>query len=361
MKRMEGFLSFLLVLSILNSLLSCVVKTDDPEAFLDLSSLDWHFYYDWYSIQESFFQGTSVRRFEPERDLRRSEAVAVLGRVHEKITGQTIPQSFHAVYPDVSVWSYYGRYVNWAQENGLTALPPGEPFRPKGTVTNEEMAVLLCRYLHFLDPDRTCDPKPIQYLTGTQASPWAEEALRELSGCGLFRTAVLFDPQGVVSRGAAAKMFVRMYQKLTYPIDRETPRLKYGHYEKSDEQLFWPLEDGETRIIRDYPAFRSLVEQLPSNSKLLKEEPLLSVGEDTFRDHGLLAVYVSVDRTEEGRISCEVKDDRAKAVFVSASSGKYSDEPILGYLYFLQIPNNVTEVQAEEYWWVNDVMWTASG
>lgn len=351
--------SCLLALCLLFPCASCAAKGGDLPAYSDVHA-EWYYYYVNKSIEMGFLSGTSESVFEPERELLRSEAIAALGRVHEKITGEKIPPSYRSVYPDVGGRSWYGRYLVWAQEKGLLDTPPGEPFLPDGTLTNEEMGALLYRYIGSIGTPRSFEPDPKLLAVTEEISPWAQEAMLGLSGYQIFNPIRPFDPRAAVSRAEGAALLVRMYEKLTFPLDEETPRLKYYLVDTRYAYADKPLEE-KAQIVSSFPIFSRLMKLLPGKSRSGKEGPYLQVNEATFADHCVLAVDVPVAFMEDGRIVCEVKNKKAKVTFVSDRGSQLPlgfGDVFRGFRYFLVVPKKVTEVQVEVYHWTEDLVYT---
>lgn len=334
--------------------------TDVRNSGIDDSA--WYIFYLDHALENSFFLGTSKSTFTPGRDLYRSEAVTVLGRVHEKIIGEKIPEETECSYPDVEKNSFYSHYVGWAQKNGLLDSLTSS-FQPRKGVTREDMALLFYRYVNFIGIQR--EVTPYEYGDVDTASPETQEAIRAMAGYHLFRFSghrasdgtELLLPKSTVSRGESTMLFVTLYQMLTYPIDKETPRLKYVRTDLNQEDELgrsWPLSYGESRIITSLQDYNDFMAKLPSFAKQEKEGALLTVEESTFTDHCVIVMDIPIENYTNGEASCVVSGDTAEVTFTRIPGAAFTGEYIASSLYLLKAPKAVTNVTLQHYNWVED-------
>lgn len=371
MKKVYKILLALLVLLLLIGCESGQEVAVSSESFKDIAGSDaWYMNYADYAIRNRFFTGAEGSEFEPERELTRGEAVAVLGRVHEKISGEEIPADVKSSYSDVKKRKNYSRYVAWAEESDLLGAYT-EAFEPERGITREEMALFFYNYINFMGIHREFEP--LEYGDADEASPDAQEAIRELAHYDLFRCEDcdenglgLLHPKEVVLRGEATSLFVKLYQKLTYPIDEKTPRVRYLHFQKYDkEELWdsWPLAKGESKIITNLQDYNDFMAGLPIEAKPLENGPLLTVNDSTFDEYCVVAVDIpsSFDQSEPfADVACSVSGDTLEITLVSFTERYYEnyelvEDSILSTLHLLQVPKNVTEVEVGRYQWVEEV------
>ena len=200
------------------------------------------------SFLDGFFFGTSVTTFAPDRNLTRGEGVTVLGRMHEKISGQTILSPVEDPYPDVKTTRFYGKYIAWAKETGVLAGETGEQFRPEEPVIKKELVGWLEAYLRLLleekIPVRGRENSELARFIELWKDPVEQEKLlapveaKDVLAAPdyplLWHTGTLnadkYQAEGQpVSRMASAALFVDFCQGLIFkPIDTKTPRISTG-------------------------------------------------------------------------------------------------------------------------------------
>ena len=361
---MKKLVSFLLSLCLMLGSLALPAKAADgyemAKKFKDIPENHSYLMYLYYSLENELFFGTSQNTFEMRRDIDQGEAITVLGRIHEKISGSKMPAS------SGQGERFYSQYAAWAREQGFLNGMSGW-FAPEKAVTREELALLFYRYIEFSGIRRTF-PVKSEFADVEQASPMAREAIRYLEPYEIFAPAdysrtedqilPLFGPQETVSRGEATRLFVILYQKLTYPIDGQTPRLKYYHtpiYGKGS-LLPWPLEEGESKILSDYQAYSELIGNIPPGALQGEEGPLLEVNDSTFADHNIVAVDIPSTPSDfpDGKVACVVSGDTAEITFVPLETPGAVDFYVPSYFYLLEVPKPVTKVTVKKYFWVCD-------
>lgn len=119
-------------------------KQEATNPFTDVSKKDWYYDSVMYALRNGLFMGTSDTDFSPDGTMTRAMFVTVLGRIAEINLGEYEKAS---EFTDVAAGSYYGPYVRWATEKGITSGIGKGRFDPNGLVTREQMAALLVRFL----------------------------------------------------------------------------------------------------------------------------------------------------------------------------------------------------------------------
>ncbi|AYC28891.1 S8 family peptidase [Paenisporosarcina cavernae] len=107
-------------------------------SFSDLSNNRWYSPHVAYLAYNNFIQGMKDGSFQPGRNILRSEAIALLGRV-VGLNGEQRSTTFS----DVSSGSFASGYIQSAYEQNLLSGFPDGTFRPNQPVTRAEMAILL--------------------------------------------------------------------------------------------------------------------------------------------------------------------------------------------------------------------------
>lgn len=296
--------------------------------FNDLADGAWYSNYLNQSLLEGFFIGTSASTFEPARSITRGEALTVLGRLHERLTGQTILSAVEDPYPDVKTTAFYGKYVAWAKEEKLILNEEGSSFKPGEGILQNELATLLLRYRMRLLTGKLTGKVKENTPIARDLAWWAEQTERmqaleaygefadvtglmerdeggKLTGYGDLDEVVFqekrFAPDGAVIRGESCCFFVRFYQWMAFAGDPVTRRDVYRWEDTPDENgtVLTGLtfaEDSQKKIQRGWGVLttREEYDRLTGTflqGKTPEETGLpLELGEGYFDQHQLLVL-----------------------------------------------------------------------
>lgn len=103
----------------------------------------------WYAsyVEAAYNQGLASKDtlFNPEQTAPRCQMVTVLGRLHERASGEKLTNTA-TNFADVSPSSYYAPYVAWGAQTGIVMGSDANSFQPDENVTREQIAVFLHRY-----------------------------------------------------------------------------------------------------------------------------------------------------------------------------------------------------------------------
>ena len=363
MKKIVGFgLSLALALCLFAA--SFPVSAAQADPFTDLPAQPWYYDYLHRAADLGLFKGTSPTTFSPERALSRGEALVVLARLHEARTGTEIPAKSAPVFQDVLPDSEAGRAIGWAAENQLVSGCGGGRFAPGDSISRAELAVLFHKYLQWTGRDTLYPPDAEKYTDRERIPSWARPHAEAISGFELFR-GDQFSPQAAVSRGEAAALFVRLYEKASYPIDTETPRQLYAyslsHNENGELIPFLPLGPEHWRILSSYEEYQALMAVLQGAENFLQGElaPSLSITPSSFANHAVLAVEVQ----ETGAaFDCALGELRAEnghatVTLVERRLGGYTADGG-GIVYFVLVPAGTRSAQIQRLYWTEDTDWT---
>lgn len=333
------------------------------EDFQDIPSQPWYYDYLSRATDLGLFSGTSSTTFSPEREITRAEAVVVLSRVHERLTGTEIEASSAAAFQDVSSRSYYSKAVNWAAENKIVSGYGNRTFRPGGTITHGELAVMFHNYLRLVQKDSLYPPEE-QYADYEDIPSWARPHVQAISGFDIFQGKA-FAPQARTTRSEVVSLFVRMYEKAAYPTDTKTLRQKYVYILSADENGnfpdFLPLGEEHNRIISSYEEYAellSLYQGLADFQEITQATPL-EVTEKSFAENNLLAV--EVQREGAPAFDCEFAGidmdvDSVRATLIeSGLGGSTADKK--GFIFFVLVPKNIKTAELTQLSWTEDTEW----
>lgn len=170
--------------------------------FKDIGADHWALNAIAHSVARGYFKGEGEGRFAPNRAITRAEFVTILGR-----KAGIAPSGASAAFKDVNVGAYYAPYVAWAESKGIVKGTGNGKFEPNRTITREEMAVILDKFLG--DQNKTySSTNKAQFNDGTTISSWAKGSVEKMANLG-FLSGVgngNFVPKGSFTRAQAAQV-----------------------------------------------------------------------------------------------------------------------------------------------------------
>ena len=175
---------------------------DKAMSFTDVKSNDWYYSSVRYAYDNGLFSGVSHDSFGPGDSMDRSMLATVLYSLDGK------PAAGKSGFADVADGAWYADAVAWAAEHGIVSGVSGGAFAPGGTITREQLAVMLYRYAQYkgYDVSKTADLSG--YADQDKLSDWAARAVQWACGSGLMngRSAAQLAPEGTLTRAEAATM-----------------------------------------------------------------------------------------------------------------------------------------------------------
>ena len=175
---------------------------DKAMPFTDVKSNDWYYSSVRYAYDNGLFSGVSHDSFGPGDSMDRSMLATVLYSLDGK------PAAGKSGFADVADGAWYADAVAWAAEHGIVSGVGGGAFTPGGTITREQLAVMLYRYAQYkgYDVSKTADLSG--YADQDKLSDWAAQAVQWACGSGLMngRSAAQLAPEGTLTRAEAATM-----------------------------------------------------------------------------------------------------------------------------------------------------------
>jgi hypothetical protein len=244
------------------------VLTGSP--FVDVRPDDWFYDAVIYTFQNDLLRGTSPTRFSPASTTTRGMFVTVLGRMagiapedyafSGTVTGTIVnmrdgPSTGHGIigtlyqgdtvriiggsgewyrirqadrdayisrqfvssqrgtFTDVAPGAFYATYVEWANARGITEGAGGGRFNPGQTMTRQEMATLLYRYITVMGISLQQAEVP-PFTDINSVAPWARDEVRALQRAGIIQgtPAGAFNPLGHSDRAGVATMIANFHQ-----------------------------------------------------------------------------------------------------------------------------------------------------
>ena len=162
-----------------------------------------------HSVARGYFKGEGNSRFAPNRAITRAEFVTILGRK----AGIT-PSGASTAFRDVKADAYYAPYVAWAESKGIVKGTGFGKFEPNRTITREEMAVILDKFLSDQNKTYSSTNKG-QFNDGAKVSSWAKESVEKMTNQGLLSGVGNgnFVPKGSFTRAQAAQVLYTIDKK----------------------------------------------------------------------------------------------------------------------------------------------------
>lgn len=159
-------------------------------------------------FDEGLFAGVSATSFQPDATMTRGMFATVLGRLNEAdVTGYATSK-----FIDVPIGSWYGGYVQWAEENGIASGTGAGMFKPGAAITREEMATMLTNYCTYIGEGPVGMWATQMTFTDLAAiSEWANEGVMfaNMKGYVTGYPDGSFGPQHKATRAEAAVILTR--------------------------------------------------------------------------------------------------------------------------------------------------------
>ena len=177
------------------------------EQFLDVSDGFWAAPYIWRLYEMGVVNGVETHRFAPGVLVTRGAFVTILGR----LTGIDTAAYAQVPFTDVQGEDWYGPYVAWAAETGITLGFEDGSFRPGDNISREQLAVMLQRYIGAFGLELTLEEKAA-FSDEETVSDWALTAVNTLRDAGLMngRGDNRFEPKGTATRAEICAVVCRI-------------------------------------------------------------------------------------------------------------------------------------------------------
>ena len=154
---------------------------------------------------EGWIRGVEDDLFSPSTPLYRGQLVTILHRM----AGE--PDADEIIFPDTSEGEYYLPGARWAVSAGITERDEDGGFSPDETVSREELALVLYRYLAAMGTAAGWS-SPLPFADRDEISPDALSAVDAVSARGILigDTEGRFRPKAFLTRAEAAVIFERL-------------------------------------------------------------------------------------------------------------------------------------------------------
>jgi hypothetical protein len=183
---------------------------DSP--FTDVQNDSWHFGDVEYAFENGLFAGTNTTTFSPTTPMTRGMIVTVLGR----LAGADVSGYTTSSFSDVPTGQYYSAFVEWAQKSGIVSGVGAGSFNPDGSITRQDLAVILYRYAQFMEIDLPKKNAAAAFADDADITGYAREALYAMQEAGIIsgKPGNLADPQGQATRAEVAAMLHRFVEAI---------------------------------------------------------------------------------------------------------------------------------------------------
>ena len=183
------------------------VKTEWVNPFSDVKTDDWYYEYVKYINEKNLMKGISETEFAPNNTVTRAMFVTVLYRLEKEPTGAK------ADFADVLDGTYYENAVGWAVQNGIVNGVSETEFAPDNTITREQMATIIHRYMKFkgLDMSAGENADTASFEDFENVSDYAKDAFRYACSNGIISgtSNATLSPKESATRAQMAAIFQR--------------------------------------------------------------------------------------------------------------------------------------------------------
>ena len=143
----------------------------------------------------------------------------MMGIVLYRMAGEPDASGLACPFRDVKLDAWYTDGVCWAAANQIVLGVSADCFDPNGTLTREQMAVLLYRYAKLQEADTAATAELTAFPDGTSVSAWAKDAMQWAVAAGLIRGTqehdkLLLDPKGGSTRAQVAVILMRFQEEV---------------------------------------------------------------------------------------------------------------------------------------------------
>ena len=179
--------------------------------FIDVQPNHWFYDAICYVVENGLMHGMSENTFSPNMPLQRELLAVILWN----LAGNPEPKST-AAFSDVIANQYYAKAIAWASENGIVS-GYGDTFGVGDSITREQFAVMLYRYVQYKGYDTTQGGMAVREFSDYEKiSDYAKTALAWAVNAGIMHGMGdgTLAPQGQATRAEAATMLMQFCEQV---------------------------------------------------------------------------------------------------------------------------------------------------
>lgn len=173
------------------------------ETFTDVSADAWYVEAVGYMIHHNLMNGVSATSFNPDGTITRAQFVTILYRA-----AGSPAVSGTSKFSDVPAGQWYTAPVIWASQNGIVNGVSATSFAPDASVTREQIATFLYRYVK---PSTVSEDVLAAYADGASVSSYAVQPMRWAVSEGIISSSNgMLLPQNVATRAQVCAIFMNL-------------------------------------------------------------------------------------------------------------------------------------------------------
>lgn len=178
----------------------------------DVKETDWFYNSIVYVTQKELIDPETNVLFAPETPITRADFVTAVGR----LSGLNVQNFRVANFTDIDQKADYAPYVAFASVYKITNGYEDNTFRPEQSITRQEMAVMMVRYMEkFKISLPAVLAEPVSYADDALIADWAKDAVNLMQTTGLMtgKNDNMFDPAGTITRAEVSAILERLAEK----------------------------------------------------------------------------------------------------------------------------------------------------
>ncbi len=182
------------------------------KSFTDIAG-HWAASYISFVTEREIFVGTGDGIFSPDTGMTRAMFATAIGRLYERLYVE-IKTSGTQTFTDCDYDAYYGKYVDWASENGIIGGYGNGRFGPDDLVTREQMATILYRFTDFIGVVPDSMDTVLDYPDAGSISDYAKAAAIYCQTARIIegRDGGVFAPKEAATRAEVAAIIQRFVE-----------------------------------------------------------------------------------------------------------------------------------------------------
>lgn len=180
---------------------------DNSVSFTDVSDTNWAANAVAFVASHELMKGTGDGIFDPKVSMTRGMLAVVLHNLEYNVEAGS-----EADFTDVSADKWYTEAVAWAAEKGIVTGYPDGSFHPNDSITREQLAVMLYRYVG--SPEVSTDE--LSFVDADEISGYAKQAIAWAAANGIMqgKGGGVLDPKGTATRAEVAQMLLNLVSSM---------------------------------------------------------------------------------------------------------------------------------------------------